>query len=277
MTVIKTPALGSARKSLGDLNYYRVRGVQLVRKKAVFTPGRTFTTAQLKQQSKMLRAQSLLHAFGFEGLVNCTNVDTNRKFSQTSRVNRFIGKAMNYSSVSVPSSSLTETQITAYNARTILSDWSLGSLAMPSKIDLSITYDSGTTNVVFTNLKPYAKIWLDDFNSTRSANGQLSYANIGVLGWLQDPDGSSPALACFGVTSLFLDDPNGVSDPLLVLDLDSGQNTEGFVFGSFVFCLTEETLDDHEYTGLRALRCTRSTPWLDLSVSNGGGDRPTVQ
>ena len=45
MAVIRSTAYGQVRKSVGANNYYRRAGVQLVRSKPTFAPGRVFTEA----------------------------------------------------------------------------------------------------------------------------------------------------------------------------------------------------------------------------------------
>ena len=281
MTVVKSIALGAARKSVGDLNYYRVRGVQMVRRKAVFTPNRVFTTAQVKQQSKMQRAQSLLHAYNGMAIVNATNVTTNRKYSTTSRVNRFVGSCMDYGNLVVPINAPSDLDLLAYSAQTVLRVWSLGSLELPNYLSVSPGAGAAWDTLTFGGLKSYCDKWLQDFNKTRSKNGQLDYANIGVVGWMQHKNAQESFLSCFGVQSLFFDDAQGVGQPYTVLDWADFGVYSHEVYVSFCFGLFEEKLEDDVYPNLRALACTRSTKWfyLDDSSSGGGGeeDRPVVQ
>lgn len=94
MAIIKSSALGQARKSIGATNYYRRSGVQISRNKPVFAPGRTFTPAQLLQQDVMKIGQYILLTKGAKIITDYCNVPNNKNYNASSRYNRFLQNTM---------------------------------------------------------------------------------------------------------------------------------------------------------------------------------------
>lgn len=83
--------LGKIRNSVGQNNFYVRAGVQVVRLKPSFTPDRTFTLLQTKQQYKLKAVRKVLQDAGFEDWVNCINTGNNKKYNASSKYNRITG------------------------------------------------------------------------------------------------------------------------------------------------------------------------------------------
>lgn len=94
MTVIRSQAFQNARKSTGQNTYYRRKGVQLVRSKATFAPGRTFTTPQQLQQFYMKFAQYCIKTGDGENslsnFVDFMNVTSNKRYNASTQINRLV-------------------------------------------------------------------------------------------------------------------------------------------------------------------------------------------
>ena len=78
MAVIKSSALGQARKSIGATNYYRRAGVQLARSKPTFAPGRVFSPAQLVAQHNMFLVQTMLLSYAGKMVAPYSNCSIKR-------------------------------------------------------------------------------------------------------------------------------------------------------------------------------------------------------
>ena len=91
MAVIKSSALGQARKSIGATNYYRRAGVQLARSKPTFAPGRVFSGAQLVAQKNMSLVQTMLLTYAGKMVAPYSNCSIKRIYSASSRYNRLVG------------------------------------------------------------------------------------------------------------------------------------------------------------------------------------------
>lgn len=88
MAVVRSQAFQNARKSVGQNNYYRRKGVQLVRSKATFAPDRTFTTAQKLQQSKMAAVQYTLKTLNAQRLAPFANTNIIKRYNAATQLNR---------------------------------------------------------------------------------------------------------------------------------------------------------------------------------------------
>jgi hypothetical protein len=94
MAVQRSIAFQNVRKSIGQTTYYRRAGVQLVRSKPTFAPGRTFTNAQLVQQRKMQVSQYVYNNMGLNDAVPYMNCQNNKRYNASSKYNRFISSAL---------------------------------------------------------------------------------------------------------------------------------------------------------------------------------------
>lgn len=88
MAVVRSIAFQNARKSIGQQNYYRRKGVQLVRTKATFAPDRTFTESQKVQQSKMAAVQYALKELHVSVLAPFANTNTIKRYNAATPLNR---------------------------------------------------------------------------------------------------------------------------------------------------------------------------------------------
>lgn len=179
MAVIKSSALGQARKSIGPTNYYRRAGVQISRSKPVFAPGRQFTPGQLRQQFRMQVAQAWLLYYGLGKCSNCTNITNNRLYNASSRYNRMVKHILNNPWDVVPADGYTpeETCLEFYD--TTLSSWSNGDVkGVPSKI--SVDFSKSSNLIIVDGVKPIVDELLRLSNRRRSEYNSLTVESIGM-------------------------------------------------------------------------------------------------
>lgn len=88
MAVVRSQAFQNARKSVGQNNYYRRKGVQLVRSKATFAPNRTFTNAQKICQTKMSAVQYLLTDGMANKWANFCNISNKKRYNASTQINK---------------------------------------------------------------------------------------------------------------------------------------------------------------------------------------------
>lgn len=95
MTVIRSQAFQNARKSTGQNTYYRRKGVQLVRSKATFAPGRTFTNPQKVCQANMAAVQFLLTEGQANKWANCCNISNKKRYNASTQINKLTSQLLN--------------------------------------------------------------------------------------------------------------------------------------------------------------------------------------
>lgn len=177
MAVIKSSALGQARKSIGPTNYYRRAGVQISRSKPVFAPGRTFTPAQLNQQFRMKVAQAWLLYYGLGKCSNCTNVTNNRLYNASSRYNRMIKHILNNPWDVVPADGYSPEDTCIEFYATTLASWSTGDVkGVPSGISVDFTKSSNL--IIVDGVKKIVDELLRLANRRRSEYNSLTVEDI---------------------------------------------------------------------------------------------------
>lgn len=95
MTVVRSLAFQNARKSTGQSTYYRRKGVQLVRSKPTFAPGRTFTQKQIDCQETMKLARLCITEFCMQSLIDICNVSNIKRYNASTQVNRMVANIIN--------------------------------------------------------------------------------------------------------------------------------------------------------------------------------------
>lgn len=95
MTVVRSLAFQNARKSTGQSTYYRRKGVQLVRSKPTFAPGRTFTQKQINCQQAMKLARLCIQQFNMQSLVDICNVSNIKRYNASTQINRMVSNIIN--------------------------------------------------------------------------------------------------------------------------------------------------------------------------------------
>lgn len=155
MAVQRSLAFQNVRKSIGQTTYYRRAGVQLVRSKPTFAPGRTFTNAQLVQQRKMQVAQYVYNMLGISVDTQYMNCQNNRRYNASSKYNRFVSSALDcilpdWLSPLSPDPIDVES-VALNNLWEILAKMSVGNIQFPEPV--SVKWElSGTTAAVKISL-----------------------------------------------------------------------------------------------------------------------------
>lgn len=278
MAVLKSTAYGQVRKSVGANNYYRRAGVQIVRSKPTFAPGRQFTPAQLSQQYRMQVTQYILLQVGLGQCAKCANVVNNRLYNASSRYNRMVKQVImndwEYTEAEFP----TPAEMWDYGWESVLEKWSIGDVkGAPTRIEI-VKYNNEWTLHVY-GLDEIAAQALYLVNKKRAKSGQLSYMNIGVCGVI------------FGRGT----SRNGSYIVLPTLSWSGSAPGKDYYSFNFAASIPDDQLDDlwynfvffvadGEYSGLAkaemvALHCTNSTGWnlLHYITQASGDDRPVIE
>lgn len=201
MAVIKSSLVGSARKSVGDVNFYRIKGVQLIRTKATFPPSRQFTDAQLLQQKRMRLAQSVMNEFWLTRFSDFCVVRNPKRYNASNRTNILVSKIVR---------NITRALATTYNSgfnllqargNDVLRDFATGNV---SAVDLFYTRSiaAGIMTCSFSKMLPTIEELLFKANRTRRPGYYLTYDNLifmayagGVQNYPDDPQIGLPTLA----------------------------------------------------------------------------------
>lgn len=185
MAVIKSSALGQARKSIGATNYYRRSGVQISRNKPVFAPSRTFTEAQLLQQYTMKLMQNLMLVRGAKVIADYCNVPNNRKYNASSRYNRFLRGVMPQIRKTIGSTMPDEEDFWNEKGTGVLMYYSTGN------VEWFATGYQGSSNTDMVTI--YVDIddlvlrrVLANANKRRVKSSQFTNVNIGCCGFIQE-------------------------------------------------------------------------------------------
>lgn len=184
MAVQRSIAFQNARKSVGQTTYYRRAGVQMVRSKPTFAPGRTFTNAQLVQQRKMQVSQYAYNNLGLNEAVPYMNCQNNKRYNASSKYNRFISSALdcilpdwlNPSSpdpidvAGVAQSNLWDilAKMSVGNIQfpaTVAVNWELSGTTVAIKVSLSTAAETSLLNTCQRRLKTKQSLSLMDFGA----------------------------------------------------------------------------------------------------------------
>lgn len=181
MAVLKSTAYGQVRKSVGANNYYRRSGVQIVRSKPTFAPGRTFTPAQLSQQEIMKLAQFMLLQKNAQVLADFCNISNNRKYNASSKYNRLLSRVMPAIKALAPPVGTDAEDFWNENGISVFRDFTIGNIqhfwykekisSSGNNVEIRVYYtDQGITD------------FLQKVNKRRADSGKLTVENIGICG-----------------------------------------------------------------------------------------------
>lgn len=182
MTIQRSIAFQNARKSIGQTTYYRRGGVQMVRSKPTFAPGRTFTTAQLVQQYKMKIVQSAYKNEGLNNLVPYMNCQNNKRYNASSKYNRWCRQIL----MAIPDSAYSETVPAEEYAQeklfNISKNMSIGNITMATRIRANYWYHGGAyyLEAGFSEDEFYS--FLEAARKKLKYKKPLTYKNIGMCG-----------------------------------------------------------------------------------------------
>lgn len=258
MAVIKSSALGQARKSIGSTNYYRRAGVQISRNKPVFAPGRTFTPAQLTQQWRMKVVQTILLDRQIGKISNCVNVANNKLYNASSRYNRMV-KCMLLNDWHYASDPVADPMVFAEEAfEYIMSTYSIGDVRMaPTRI----VYQPGEPNPVIRvhGINSAVTELIRLTNKRRRPSGYLDEYSIGVCGTLVIPgnEGSTlfPILPVLNIKKYL------PSDDFLEFDLYQSQRwpSTGPIYVNVVLFIADGANQNLQPLDYVALHCTNNS------------------
>lgn len=184
MAVVRSTSFGKVRKSVGQETYYRRAGVQLVRSKPTFAPGRTFTPAQLSQQMKMKVAQTVMRDYSGSLMANSINVYNKKRYNASSRFNRLIANIIDsLGGYPFPGASDTIEIITSF-FDVVFPKFAQGIIG-GSVSGLDVYNGAKSLLVSIEKSSTVIKSLLDSVNKKRSLSGKVTMDNIGCCGFVR--------------------------------------------------------------------------------------------
>lgn len=260
MAVLKSTAYGQVRKSVGSNNYYRRAGVQIVRSKPTFAPGRTFTPAQLAQQWRMQVAQYGMLTLGLGKCSNCANVINNRLYNASSRYNRMVQQIMINNWEYGYNEGMTPEQAWNSGWDSIMEKWSIGDVKV-SPVTMRIRQDTLYTYLdIFGAWNAISEL-VRLTNKRRRQSGYLSMADVGVCGMVTwDQSNNRHFLA--QLPEFAFSAPESPDQPLTI-NLAQKINPTGLgdVWANVVLFIADGRNSAISAVDIVALHCTDSTGW----------------
>lgn len=190
MAVLKSTAYGQVRKSVGANNYYRRAGVQIVRSKPTFAPGRSFSEAQLLQQWRMKVAQFVCLQLSLGKCCNVFNVINNKLYNASSRYNRLVKVILANHWEDATDYTIEPSEYFYGYWDTVLSKFSIGDVKF-TNVNTSVSVSGSNLIVSITNVSAVTNELLRLANKRRSSAGALGAENIGLSGFVAKLGGSS--------------------------------------------------------------------------------------
>lgn len=188
MAVIKSSALGQARKSIGATNYYRRAGVQLARSKPTFAPGRVFSGAQLVSQKNMALVQTMLLTYAGKMVAPYSNCSIKRIYSASSRYNRLVGGILKKVSADNLSAATDVEDFWFDDGVKHLGNWSTGNTVLQVKVK-SMQYQSFVNYLTVEIERLSLDSALEQANKRRAQSSWYGYPNICVCGFGSETGG----------------------------------------------------------------------------------------
>lgn len=186
MAVVRSQAFSNARKSIGQVNYYRRAGVQLSRQKATFPPGRVFTQSQINQQDRMKAVYSVLHTMRGIDMVDYCNTSANKLYNAASRSNRMSSAVLRNMRYWNPVIYNDASEYALLKLQDVTSGFSIGNLpnfvthvaaASSGEVGPGAIFFYVTIDMIVLNQA------LNKVNKRRSRNSSLTWNNIGLCGF----------------------------------------------------------------------------------------------
>lgn len=192
MAVLKSTAYGQVRKSVGANNYYRRAGVQIVRSKPTFAPGRKFTSSQLQKQFYMKVAQWVMETGQVSRIAHLMNCVNNKLYNASSRYNRAVGNILKQIQETNYPYDSTILEFMQEYGETILVDLSNGMVAQQA-LPTWGSSTSSTKQIVFSPILEELNILLNMANKKRTQRNRLTLQNVGLALVLLYPNASVEA------------------------------------------------------------------------------------
>ena len=143
MGVQRSLAFTNIRKSVGEVTYYRVRGVQLARTKPTFPPDRIFSVSQREQQAKMKIAQATMVELGANTIAPYCNCSNNKRYNSSSQTNRLVSNLIKHvdqeAVTMVVDGDDTVVNVAKEYLKFTMQGFSIGNLALPELIKSTYT------------------------------------------------------------------------------------------------------------------------------------------
>lgn len=182
MAVIKSSALGQARKSIGATNYYRRAGVQLARSKPTFAPTRVFSPAQLVAQHNMTLVQTMLLSYAGKMVAPYSNCSVKRIYSASSRYNRLVGGILKRVTADNLSAATDVEDFWHDDGVKHLGNWSVGNMVLQVKVK-AMQYQSFVNYLTLEIERLSLDAALEQANKRRAQSSWYGYPNICVCGF----------------------------------------------------------------------------------------------
>lgn len=264
MAVQRSIAFQNARKSVGQTTYYRRAGVQMVRSKPTFAPGRTFTTAQLVQQYKMQVAQAAYKDQGMINLVPYMNCQNNKRYNASSKYNRWVRQVL----LAIPDSSYSTTvpaeEYAQENLFNFSRNMSVGNISMAQRTKANYWYNKGAyyLEAGFSEDEFYA--FLETARRKLKTKKQLTYKNIGVCGLMSTAVDTglsvviNPTMPDVGLSADFSSILWKISD----FSVNSLRQPQSFIL---VFFISMRSSDANTTPDSVPILCTSSSLWSGVT------------
>ena len=204
MAVIKSSALGQARKSIGATNYYRRAGVQLARSKPTFAPGRVFSPAQLVAQKNMSLTQTMLLSYAGKMVAPYSNCSVKRIYSASSRYNRLVGGILKKVTADNLSAVTDVEDFWHDDGAKHLGNWSVGNMVLQVKVK-AMQYQSYVNYLTLEIERLSLDAALEQANKRRAQSSWYGYPNICVCGFGSEVGGFTTIAPTAGSVTVGVD------------------------------------------------------------------------
>lgn len=269
MAVQRSIAFQNARKSVGQTTYYRRAGVQMVRSKPTFAPGRTFTTAQLVQQYKMKIVQSTYKNEGLNRLVPYMNCQNNKRYNASSKYNRWARQILlaipdSAYSVTVPAEEYAQEHLFNFSR-----NMSIGNITMAQRTRANYWYHEGAyyLEAGFSEDEFYA--FLESARKKLKTKKQLTYKNIGICGLMSTTRDTglstviNPVMPDVGLSSDF----SSILWKIADFRIDSLTVPQSFIV---IFFISMRSSDANTTPDSMPILCTSSSLWSSITKDTEG-------
>lgn len=204
MAVIKSSALGQARKSIGATNYYRRAGVQLARSKPTFAPSRVFSPAQLVAQHNMFLVQTMLLSYAGKMVAPYSNCSIKRIYSASSRYNRLVGGILKKVTADNLSAATDVEDFWHDDGAKHLGNWSVGNMVLQVKVK-AMQYQSFVNYLTVEIERLSLDAALEQANKRRAQSSWYGYPNICVCGFGSEVGGFTAIAPTAGSVTVGID------------------------------------------------------------------------
>lgn len=266
MAVQRSIAFQNARKSVGQTTYYRRAGVQMVRSKPTFAPGRTFTTAQLVQQYKMQVAQAAYKDQGLINLVPYMNCQNNKRYNASSKYNRWIRQVL----LAIPDSAYSVTvpaeEYAQENLFNFSRNMSIGNITMAQRTKANYWHNNGAYYLEAGFDEDGFSAFLESARRKLKTKKQLTYKNIGICG-LMSTTGDTGLSIVINPTMPDVDlsaDFSSILWKIVDLRTDTLTQPQSFIL---VFFISTRSSDANTTPDSVPILCTSSSLWSGVTKS----------